>query len=80
VLARLVQKVLQVIPAHVRLTQIDHVVGPVQAFLNLTATAQVQRAIFAQASMGYYFDIVSGDVMPLDPPHLVATGSVVTIP
>ena len=80
VLERLVNKILQVVPAHVRLTQIDHVVGPATAQLSLSATGTVVPGIFAIAQLGYYFDITELDEMDLDPEHMIANASIVTIP
>jgi len=80
VLERLVNKILQVVPAHVRLTQIDHIAGPAQAQISLSATSTVVPSVFAIAQLGYYFDVTELDEMDLDPQHMTATASVVTIP
>lgn len=80
VLLRLVGKVQQVIPAHVRLAEIIQVLGPVQASMNYQAQGSVVQIVTAPASAGFYFDIVPADEMPLDPDHYVATGSVSSVP
>lgn len=80
VLLRLVGKVQQVIPAHVRLAEIIQVLGPVQASMNYQAQGSVIQLISTTASAGFYFDIVPADEMPLDPDHYVATGSVSSVP
>ena len=90
-LARMVRKILLVVPIHVRLTQLTHIVGPVAAAVYVSTTpgpghiyAEVssqQRALFAYASVGYYFDIVEADVIETDPPHIaVANVTQYTVP
>ena len=90
-LARMVRKILLVVPIHVRLTQLTHIVGPVNAAVHVpvapgpghvyaAVTAQ-QRALFAYASVGYYFDIVPADEIETDPPHIaVANVTQYTVP
>jgi len=83
-LARMVRKILLVVPIHVRLTQLTHVVGPVAAAVHVDVVpgpghvyAEVtsqQRALFAYASVGYYFDIVEADEIELDPSHIAVAG------
>ena len=80
VLLRLVGKIQQVIPAHVRLAEIIQIVGPAQATMNYQAQGSVIQLISTTASAGFYFDIVPADEMPLDPDHYVATGSVSSVP
>lgn len=80
VLGRLTSKILQVVPAHVRVTQISLNIGPVQAAFNIQATVQAQTSVFAVASYGFYFDVIPADDMPLDPDHLVATVTAFTVP
>lgn len=89
-LARMVRKVLLVVPIHVRLTQLSHIVGPVTAAVqvdltpgpgHIYATADQIRSLFAFASVGYYFDIVEADVIETDPPHVaVASVTQFTVP
>lgn len=79
-LERMVRKILQVVPIHVRLTQLTHLVGPVAAAVQVDATpgpghiyADVsfqQAQTFAYGSVGYYYDIVGADVIETDPPHI----------
>lgn len=78
-LTRITNKILQVVPAHVRLTDIVHVVS-VQASLSIQALGATSRETSAFASFGYYYDIVPADVMAVDPPHVIATGTVSTVP
>ena len=83
-LERMVRKVRLVIPIHVRLTQLTHIVGPVSAAVQVDVApgpghlyAQVssqQKAVFAYASIGYHFDIVEADAIELDPPHIAVAG------
>lgn len=83
-LARMVRKILLVVPIHVRLTQLTHIVGPVAAAVHVDVVpgpghvyAEVtsqQRALFAYASVGYYFDIVEADEIELDPSHIAVAG------
>jgi hypothetical protein len=80
VLTRLVQKMLQVVPIHVRLTDIIHILGPVQATMNITATAQAATIVTAAASVGYYYDIVPADVIEADTDHMIASATVFTVP
>lgn len=79
-LDRLVTKVIQVVPAHVRLTDIVQILGPVQALMDIQIQASVSRFATAFASAGFYFDVVPADELPLDQDHYVATGSVSTTP
>lgn len=80
VLARLARKVQQVIPAHVRASEIVHIVGPAQALMDIQAQGSVSITVAAFASAGFYFDIVPADELPLDQDHYIATGSVSTVP
>lgn len=80
VLTRLIRKLLQVVPIHVRLTDVVHIIGPVQATLNISASASVIATVTSAASVGYYYDIVPADVITTDPDHMVATGTVSTVP
>ena len=90
-LERMVRKVRLVVPIHVRLTQLSHIVGPVTAAVQVDVTpgpghiyAEVtsqQRSVFAYASVGYYFDIVEADAIETDPPHIaIANVTQFTIP
>jgi hypothetical protein len=69
-----------VVPIHVRLTDIVHIIGPVQATLNITANAMVTTIVTVAASVGYYYDIVPADVIEADPDHMIATATVFTVP
>lgn len=84
-LPRLVAKLLQVIPAHIRVVEISHVIGPVVAgmgplALGIVASASVVRTLSAIAPFAYYYDDILADEIPTDPGHMVAFGSVFTIP
>lgn len=80
-LDRLVIKVTQVVPAHVRMADIVQILGPVQALMDIQVQATSLSAVVAAfASAGFYFDIVPADELPLDQEHYVATGSVSTVP
>lgn len=83
-LARMVRKILLVVPIHVRLTQLTHIVGPVTAAVHVDVTpgpghiyADVTRqtqTVAVYASVGYYFDIVEADAIEVDPPHIAVAG------
>jgi hypothetical protein len=90
-LARMVRKILLVVPIHVRLTQLTHIVGPVAAAVHVPVApgpghiyaevASQQRSLFAYASVGYYFDIVEADAIETDPPHIaIANVTQYTVP
>lgn len=79
VLTRLVRKILQVVPAHVRITDIVHIVE-VSIPLNISLTASMSPTLFAYGPLGYYYDIVPADELPIDPDHMIVTGTVFTIP
>ncbi len=80
VLARLVKKLLQVVPIHVRITDVIHIIGPLQIPLNITMTVTTSPLVFAYGPLGYYYDTVPADLLPIDPDHMVVTGTVFTIP
>jgi hypothetical protein len=80
VLLRLVEKILQVVPAHVRFTNIIHVPDTAVAEWNITASASISAFVSATAGLGYYYDIFPADVLTVDPAHLVASGTAFTIP
>ncbi len=80
VLTRLVQKILQVVPIHVRLTDIVHLVGPVQATLDIKALVTSSPSVLVAAPVGYYFDVVPADELELDPDHMVASATQFTVP
>jgi len=80
VLERLAAKILGVIPAHVRVTEVVHIVGPVQVTIGVSVQASVSKAVTAVASIGFYYDLIPGDELPIDPSHLVVSGSVSTTP
>jgi hypothetical protein len=79
VLGRLANKLLQVVPAHVRITDIVHIVTA-EAALNITVSASSSSATFAAASVGYYYDIVPADVIETDPSHIAVSATVFTVP
>lgn len=81
VLDRLTRKILQVIPAHVRVTEIELQIGPVQAILGISiGLVQANTTVNAPAQVGFYFDLTPADAIPLDPAHMIATGTVFTTP
>lgn len=80
VLTRLIRKLLQVVPIHVRITDIVHIIGPVQASLNITADVSIAATVTAAASVGYYYDVVPADEIETDPDHMVASATVFTVP
>jgi len=79
-LERMVRKIQLVIPIHVRLTQLTHIIGPIAAAVQVDSTpgpghiyADVsfqQAQVFAYGSVGYHYDIVEADVIETDPPHI----------
>lgn len=85
-LERMVRKLLQAVPIHVRVVEVAHIVGPLEAAVHVTGThiiaevASQQVATQAFASVGYYYDIVEGDAVEVDPQHIVASASQFTIP
>jgi len=79
-LTRLIRKILQVVPVHVRITDIVHIIGPVQIPMNISLTVTTSPVVFAYGPLGYYYDIVPADELPIDPDHMVVTGTVFTIP
>lgn len=91
-LERMINKVRKVIPIHVRLTQLSHIVGPVDAAVHVVnvpiGTGHIyadvtkqQYALFAYASVGAYFDIIPADVIETDWPHIAVTSVIqYTIP
>jgi hypothetical protein len=84
-LERLRDRILAVVPVHVRITDIVHIVGPVNLNVgvvgqHLTIDAVQQRSLFAYMPVGYFFDIVPADELELDPSHLVMSGTQYTVP
>jgi hypothetical protein len=80
-LPRIVSKILEVVPVHVRIADIVHIVGPVQAVWNMQAqVANISVVVASSASAGYYYDIVPADEIEVDPSHFVATATSFTIP
>lgn len=79
-LPRLVSKVNQVVPAHVRVADAVQIVGPAQALMDIQVQGSVSSSVVAFASAGFYFDIVPADELPLDQDHYIATGSVSSVP
>jgi len=82
---RLRDKILAVVPVHVRITDIVHIVGPTDLNVgevgqHLILTASQQRALSAFLGVGYYFDVVPADEIELDPSHLVMPGTQYTVP
>lgn len=83
-LERMVRKIRNVIPVHVRDVSYVHRVE-VQANVfeegvHLIANASSSRQGFAYAFVGYYFDLLPADEVTVDPAHLVADSSSTTIP
>jgi len=79
-LERVRDRILKVVPIHVRVADLVHIVGPVElavgvAGQHLIMTASQQRALFAYMPVGYYFDMVPADELTLDPAHLHIDGS-----
>lgn len=89
-LERMVRKILLVVPIHVRLTDLIHIVGPAAANVHvavggpttphLYATATQLAALFAYGPVGYYYDIIPADEIAVDPSHIIASGTQFTIP
>ena len=78
ILERLRDRILAIVPINVRIADIVHIVGPVSALVgvagqHLIVTGDQQRALFAYAPVGYYFDHHAADVLALDPAHMVVT-------
>ena len=79
VLTRLVNKILQTIPIHVRIAQIDHVTSASASF-DIQAFGTSGTSSLGVAQVGYYFDVTPADEMALDQDHMIATGSSFTVP
>lgn len=84
-LERIRDRILSVVPIHVRVTDIVHIVGPVD--LNVGVTGQhlhlsptQQRSLFTYLPVGYYFDMIPADMLALDPSHLAVSGTQYTVP
>ena len=80
ILERLRDRILAIVPIHVRLVDIVHIIGPTSVALGVAGThlvvaASQQRSLFAYAGLGYYYDIFPADVIQVDPSHMVATPS-----
>lgn len=71
-LPRITRKVRNIVPVHVRTTEIVHIVR-IAAVHDMDADIRVNAVNVMVASVGYYFDIVPADALPLDPEHMVAT-------
>jgi hypothetical protein len=80
VLERLAAKIRQVVPAHVRIVDVVHVIGPIEALVDVSVQVSIARTVTAAASVGYHFDITPADALPVDPSHLSVSGSVSTTP
>lgn len=80
VLTRLIRKIGQVVPVHVRLTDIVHIIGPIQIPLNITIAVTGSGTVLAYGPVGYYYDYVPADELPADPDHMVVTGTAFTVP
>lgn len=79
VLTRLAKKILQVVPVHVRITDIVHVVT-VSLPLDLLLLGSTSPAISPFLPLGYHYDMTEADVIEVDPDHVVLTGTVFTVP
>ena len=84
-LERVRDRILAVVPVHVRVADLVHIVGP--ADLNVGVAGQhlilngaQQRALFSYLPVGYYFDIVPADELEVDPSHLALSGTQYTVP
>ena len=82
---RLRDRILAVVPVHVRITDIVHIVGPTDlnvgvAGQHLILNAAQQRSLFSYLPVGYYFDIVPADELEVDPSHLALSGTQYTVP
>lgn len=78
ILERLRDRILVIVPIHVRIADIVHIVGPAPVLVgvagqHLIVTGTQQRALFAYAPVGYFFDHHAADVLVLDPAHMVVT-------
>lgn len=78
VLERMVRKLLQAVPIHVRVVDLVHIIGPIDADVHVAGShiiaqvAGIQVVVPVSASIGYHYDIVEADVIQVDPPHMVA--------
>ena len=79
-LPRIIGKIQQVVPIHVKLLDLVHIVGPIEATLNITVNVFPQVQVAIPASVGYYYDIVEADEIEVDPQHMVASATSFTIP
>lgn len=79
-LPRMIRKIQRAIPVHVRLADLVHVVGPVPATLELSATASATVQASAYAALRPLYDLVDGDDIVTDPDRFLVTGVQFTIP
>lgn len=81
---RLRDRILSIVPVHVRIADIVHIVSGTLAVgvagQHLIIDTAQQRALFAFMPVGYHFDIVPADELELDPSHLVMPGTQYTVP
>jgi len=79
-LPRITKKILDIVPIHVRVTDLIHIIGPVDAVETITISTSVVLGVTAPASVGYYYDIVTGDILGVDPDHIAVTATAFTVP
>jgi hypothetical protein len=81
ILERLRDRILAIVPIHVRLADIVHIVEVTVAVgvagQHLIVTGDQQRALFAYAGVGFYFDHFAGDILVVDPAHMVSIPTLV---
>jgi len=84
-LERIKNRILAVIPVHVRVVDLVHIIGPATlgvgvAGQHLIWNVAQQEALATYLPLGYYFDIVPADELELDPSHLALSGTQYTVP
>jgi hypothetical protein len=73
-LPRMITKIRRIVPVHVRLADLVHVIGPVPASLQLTATASATVQATAYAALRPLYDLIDGDEIATDPDRFLVTG------
>jgi len=87
-LERMITKLRQAVPIHVRIVDFAHIIPPITAAVavssgptqHLYATISATRAVRVYAGVGYFYDIWPADELEVDPSHLAATVTTYTIP
>lgn len=81
ILERLRDRILAIVPIHVRIADIVHIVDGIVAVgmagQHLIVTGTQQRALFAYVGVGFYYDHHAADVLTVDPAHMVVTPTLV---